>query len=87
MNLKRINPNHFATQLDADTLYKLLALCLWKYEHGQSGSFKITMDDLKKSENAGLVMATHFHADSIEFYLVTEEEAKKLAAEQGGAAH
>ena len=58
---------------------KLAALVLWKVTQGKS-SVTLTAADMKAFMDSELIFVTHGHYDSIEFKLVTPEQARALVA-------
>jgi len=58
---------------------KLAALILWKLTQGKA-SVSITPADMDAFVASELILLTHGHHDSIEFKLVTPEQAQVLVA-------
>lgn len=58
---------------------KLAALILWKLTQGKS-SVSITPADMEAFAASERILLTHGHHDSIEFKLVTPDEARVLMA-------
>lgn len=80
-----LNPDSAMAKQTEGQFQKFLAIALHKLkrEHGIDG-VKITADDIAEFADAGLVMLTHGHVDSIELRLVTLAEANRLAAYDAG---
>lgn len=77
-----INPDSTILQQVDGEWQKLAAAILWKLV--KRGVVKVTVEDLKEMEAEfapGMAcIFTHGHAESIEFSLVTMEQAERLAA-------
>lgn len=81
----KINTNHPVTQmLDDEFMHKIAAVLVMK----AGGRAEITMDDLDQlrtmfnDEQPTLVTKSNDH--NLEFWLVSESEAMKLARNEGG---
>lgn len=86
-----LNPDNAAAKLLMDQPAKFLALMLYKLK--KTESVFITVDDMLAYENAFpgemAYLMTHGHSDSIEFRIVSESSAHRLAqhdASLGGSA-
>jgi hypothetical protein len=81
LNSNELNKAVILDQLQ-DHWQKMAALIVWKC--AKKGTIKITQKDIEGFSKAfppGMpVLLTHGHIDSIDFKLVSEEEAKVLVA-------
>lgn len=60
---------------------RLATLIVWKVTHGKR-SITISQQDILEFQKENRLLLTHGHVDSIEFKLITEEEAERIKAHQ-----
>lgn len=80
-----LNPNHPATSAMAGNWHKIVAVLVQIY--GVDNKLSIPYESLVEylgNDDKAIVFKENTTAKSMDFELVTMEEAKKLAAEAGG---
>lgn len=76
MTVKVMNPEAAILQQVQEHWMKLAALLVWKLARD---GVTLTLDDIQSFPQDRFLL-THGHRESIEFKLVTKEEAERLAA-------
>ena len=79
-----LNPNHPVTSRMSDQWHKIVALLLMR----TNSHTEIPLDEVERFANSGLgAVVIRTEADTIILDLVSWEEAKRLAKQEGGLPH
>jgi hypothetical protein len=79
------NPNHPVVRELEQQWHKLLGVVLHKYRDVLPNEVHITADDIQAFSDSGLAnIVAHPSGDTIRIFLVTDEEATRLARKAGG---
>lgn len=78
--MKELNDAPVLNQV-RDHWQRIAALIVWKVTHGKR-SITISAQDMQEFQKDPRVLLTHGHVDSLEFKLVTAEEAQRMVEHQ-----
>lgn len=83
--MSEINPNHPVTSAVHDHWHKIVAILMHKFELGEVVITGSDLESLRHAYPVGMPsVLLHDKADGMHIKIVTEEEARRLAAVEGG---